>query len=481
MEDNKDIEKVSRTVFDNLKMDAPNNAWEKLDDDLDKKKALFFYKQRANRFKLLSIALLFIIFSFITWQYLAPISSTKILTNDSTEKNIVNSRTTSTKIATESNLTPKLPDGIFIDSENVNKLPDDSKENQNTPKLKKPQNAQLVFEIKPTINQKAINSIRNEKQNNTTNFINFQADNNETITESNSISTTTISTDSAKSSTIEQNISATNISDNTIPSITDTSKLETPDFVRNDSLIKKEPGSKSRLSVALFYSPNQSWCNLKDNTNDNFDDVTMYNNRENTNFSFTTGLNLKYELSNKWSLITGATYSTIAKSITIKTMYAKANADNEMHFEYPTSSGVIEIPSDDTHPILHEGDSMNINTDGKQSIKFINVPLMVRFQLTKKKITWYANGGFSANFIVQEKAKINMNNSEMTIINHSNSLKKMNYGFLFGAGVQYNMYEDFGIFIEPVFRGSLTSITRNYVVNSYPYSLGINVGFSLQF
>ncbi len=106
---------------------------------------------------------------------------------------------------------------------------------------------------------------------------------------------------------------------------------------------------------------------------------------------------------------------------------------------------------------------------------------MVRFQVTKKKITWFANGGFSANFIVQEKVKINMDNSEMTIINHANGLKKMNYGFLFGAGVQYNMYDDFGIFIEPMFRGSFTSITNNTNVNSYPYSLGLNLGFSLHF
>ena len=74
-----------------------------------------------------------------------------------------------------------------------------------------------------------------------------------------------------------------------------------------------------------------------------------------------------------------------------------------------------------------------------------------------------------------------MNNSETTIINHINGLKKMNYGFLIGAGVQYNMYNDFGIFIEPMFRGSFTSITQNTNVNSYPYSLGLNLGFSLHF
>ena len=76
MGDKKDIEKVSRAVFDNFKMDAPDDAWGKLDADLDKRQAVV-YKQRANRFKLLSIALLFIIFSFVTWQYLVPTSTTE--------------------------------------------------------------------------------------------------------------------------------------------------------------------------------------------------------------------------------------------------------------------------------------------------------------------------------------------------------------------------------------------------------------------
>ena len=207
----------------------------------------------------------------------------------------------------------------------------------------------------------------------------------------------------------------------------------------------------------------------------------MYNNRENSKSSFSTGINLKYDLSSKWSLITGANYSPITKSATVETMYAEANDANEIHFLLPTSNGVIEMPLDDNHPNLLPGDSLNAKLVCNQTIKFINVPLMVRFQLTKKKFIYYFNGGFSMNFIVQEKMKINMSNSEMTIINHINGLKKMNYGVLIGAGVQYNLYNDFGVYIEPMFRGSLTSITHNTNVNSYPFTLGLNLGFSLHF
>ena len=284
-----------------------------------------------------------------------------------------------------------------------------------------------------------------------------------------------------KSNKTDQNILTTNVPDSGLPTLSDTGKSEPSYFVINDSLSKNDLHSLSRLSLVFFYSPNKSWCNLKDNSADNFDDVAMYNNRENSKFSYTTGLMLKYDLNSKWSLLSGMTYSTITKLITIQTMYAEANADNEMHFQYHTSNGVIEMPSDVTHPNLHPGDSINVKAICNQSIKFINVPLMVRFQMTKNKFTWYANGGVSANFTVQEKAKIIMNNSETTIINHVNGLKKMYYGFLLGAGVQYNIYDDFGIFIEPIFRGSFTSITQNTNVSSYPFSVGLNLGVSFHF
>ena len=486
MDDKKDIEKVSRNVFDNFNMDAPDNAWDKLDADLDKKQAVV-YKQRANRFKLLSIVLFLIIFSFTAWHYLIPTSNTQKLNNFITENKTTINKASSSNIEPKSNSTPNSPARNLISSKNKNESAS-SKENNSNPKLNKSQIAQLAFEVKLNNKQKNKKLIHDEKQNNIVTLINPPTDKSENNVASNSIEANLISNeiasdinDSGKTNTTEQNILATNISDSGFSTLIDSNKTEPAHFVKNDSLFIKDLHSKSRLSLAVFYSPNQSWCNLKDNTNDNFDDVAMYNNRESSKFSFTTGLNLKYDLNSKWSLVTGATYSTIAKTATIQTMYAETNAANEIHFQLPTSNGVIEMPLDDSHPNVQSGGSIQIKAVYNQSIKFINVPLMLRFQITKKKFTWYANGGVSANFIVQEKAKINMNNSETTIINHINGLKKMNYGFLIGAGVQYNLYNDFGVFIEPMFRGSFTSITQNTNVNSYPYSLGLSLGFSLHF
>ena len=114
MDDNKNIEKVSRTVFDKFRIDAPDNAWDKLDADLDKKQAVV-YKQRASRFKWFSIVLILIIFSYVAWQYLMP-STTKNSAIIIPETNTVSSKETSNIIVTESKSTPSLSPEILVPS-----------------------------------------------------------------------------------------------------------------------------------------------------------------------------------------------------------------------------------------------------------------------------------------------------------------------------------------------------------------------------
>jgi hypothetical protein len=57
----------------------------------------------------------------------------------------------------------------------------------------------------------------------------------------------------------------------------------------------------------------------------------------------------------------------------------------------------------------------------------------------------------------------------------------MNYGYLFGAGVNYSFTNRLGLFIEPVFRGTITSLTQNTAFYCYPYAFNLNTGVSFHF
>src|SRR5258708_26914682 len=71
MEENKDINKLSPLAKKTFRMEPPADAWKLLDADLERKRTII-YKQRGNRFKLLSIGLALLLISFVTYHYLSP-------------------------------------------------------------------------------------------------------------------------------------------------------------------------------------------------------------------------------------------------------------------------------------------------------------------------------------------------------------------------------------------------------------------------
>src|ERR1041385_2031332 len=78
MEENKDIENIdelSRSLIEQYEMKPPEGEWDSLDAELTKKQATI-YKKRANRFKILSIALALLLLSFIIYHYFSPIRET---------------------------------------------------------------------------------------------------------------------------------------------------------------------------------------------------------------------------------------------------------------------------------------------------------------------------------------------------------------------------------------------------------------------
>ncbi len=78
MEEDNLIDRSGRFNNEDFKMNPPVDAWNKLKAELQGKKAVI-YKQRANRFKLLSITLALLLFSFTTYYYVTSSNETNNL------------------------------------------------------------------------------------------------------------------------------------------------------------------------------------------------------------------------------------------------------------------------------------------------------------------------------------------------------------------------------------------------------------------
>lgn len=437
MDDNKDIEKVSKSVFDDHSMEPPVSAWSRLEGELNKKQAVLL-QRKANNFKMLSLILSLFLCCFVTCHYLTPTSTFPIhsITQKTTEKKTYPSAQVEKQdpikftnpLPTEITNTTK---EIETTSTQINSLKYNSKSaTAILSSAKKKKSIRKTIDLTTLLSDSTIMVTNLE---------------NKTSTAS-PLSETTILTIPSLEENNEINIANDNQHTSNSISISSTpSDSISIDTVRQAILLTDANHAKRpRYSLSLYYTPGISLDYLKDKSNNQFDEVAMYKDREKSEYSFIAGINIHYSLNENWSIGSGISYSSLAKSMHLPYLYADANSEYQMHYMYSTSSGIIELPN--IGPLQpNVGDTLFEKSNCRQMIRFINLPIQLRYQITKNKFTWFANAGLSANFIIQEKAEINLQSRDVTVINKVEGLKKVNYGFLIGVGASYSLKDNIDI------------------------------------
>ncbi|MFN0188662.1 MAG: outer membrane beta-barrel protein [Bacteroidia bacterium] len=476
MDDNKDIEKVSKAVFNDHLMEPPASAWSKLEGELNKKQAVSL-QHKANKFKWLSVVLSFLLCCFATCHFITPsktIYQNSINQVTSAKSNIPSEAAQKLEITATNPPTLTSTTNSTIKTESTEPIRNIA---SNDRKLSVP-NSHPTTAIKSTDQQ--IHGSGFSATNHSIALDNIIIDTNKIVSNP---STTIISTSIDPLVTDESPTTPDlHLTENSIPTIEqpkDSLVIDTISYPGNITATQHTDFSK--YSLSLYFAQGVSQDYLKDKTNNQFNEVKMYKDREKSEYSFIAGINFQYAINKNWSVGGGLSYSSLVKSMHVPFMYAEANEENQYHFMYPTSSGIIELPNDGGHLQAQEGDTLFENSNCKQVIRFINLPIQIRYQITKNKFTWYANSGITANFVIQERAKIAMQTSEITVNNNVKGLKKINYGYQLGIGVSYSLKKSLDIYLEPTLRGSLNSITKNMAVNSYPHFIGLSTGLTLKF
>lgn len=459
MEENNNLEKIAKSAFDKFQMNPPLKAWDRLSSELDRHQEVVT-KHKSDRTRLIMIAAMIFLASMLSWKLLN--TPAHIVTTEKVIESSANTHKSEAEKPLElksksknqdQHVTNTLPgtetSASIAAHQQLNQAPGNNKGD--------------VLAVSPT--------------GTTSNMLNTHT------SDFNSINSSGLPDESYSSTLL---IDSENI---LIPGIDSKSAYltgtESVPLVlthpNTGSLVKPLLPSPSSFSIAAYFSPNYTWQTLKDNTDNNIDDVSMYNDREKALFSFTAGINVLYSLNNNWSIVTGVSYTRNARSMSVPAIYAQMNSSNQMYFEYSTSNGVIEVPLDDSHNSMHPGDSIMTESKAYQYLKSVSIPVLIRYSIKKSKSTFYAEGGISTSFLVQSKAKMRIDDYEPTVINKNNGLKTTSFGYIAGIGAEHHFNPNLNFFIGPVFRGSFTSITKNSAVNTYPYSIGINVGMIKHF
>jgi hypothetical protein len=305
-------------------------------------------------------------------------------------------------------------------------------------------------------------------------------------------------------------------SDSAAENISAGKTAEVPSQEKAYKRLLKKIGSHS--SLALFYSPDYA---VNRTTG-----VSNADTRK-SDYSWSSGLRMSYELSRRFSISAGASYSSYSRSESFSSVYVTSDsAFTEMHqddhghgFDHDHGSGggggshggggggggqgggndhggpghdgchyvvhtscgdidLSELPPSTTGN-EESGDTLSLSTGVTSKVEFINVPLMVRYNFRSRKLLYYVEAGASINFIRNSEAKITIGSYAED--NAVSGLTNFNYSALLNAGVEYRFYKGISIFFEPNIRYSITPINDSGSEKSYPYFIGGNAGLSIHF
>lgn len=315
-------------------------------------------------------------------------------------------------------------------------------------------------------------------------------------------------------------ISEVNQQTATSPAAADSSKGLTSDYAlssRPDSSPSLLKRFLSHLAIEAFYSPD--YVNTRLSVNKNYGGSASQNlndyNNEKAKFSFSTGLNIRYDIGSHWSVASGINYSTFDQkavyySVTVisDSIYQEEhghnggnggghhnpghgsshphhppNGNNDHHYVIQTPCGAIDLLREPPHHNSgnHEnGDTLSIKTETNSSTEFISIPIMIRYHFVKSKFKYFIEAGASLNMVHADEVILKIDDSYSETNSHD-GLKTKNYSLLLGMGVEYNIYKGLGTFLRPSFKYSISPINQDNPVNSYPYVFGIGAGISIHF
>ncbi len=197
--------------------------------------------------------------------------------------------------------------------------------------------------------------------------------------------------------------------------------------------------------------------------------------RETHEQSFTVGFNLKKQLSKRISLNSGFSFSATSIGIMPEVIYVTSEK-GQLAYKYIISSGYALINPVSGAP-LTLGDSIK-SAEAQHNIQSISIPFAVGYTFYKKRFDITPSAGVSANVITRANLQTEISDGQNKTVVSTNKLygtKKYYTNFLATINLQYNLNKRLALNFTPSFKYALNSITKNNVVNTYPYSIGFGV------
>lgn len=239
--------------------------------------------------------------------------------------------------------------------------------------------------------------------------------------------------------------------------------------VMNNSKKEEKKSNKKlwKISPVVAVLNSNSFSNASP-INKNLGNSTRGNN------SYSYGIQVGYQLDNKWTIQSGIHLQEMQFSnsqITINTT--------------SSSSSTIALNSGDTYSLEDSSlENLSLNTvrqnaNLSQVYGYIEIPVEIKYNvLENRKFKTELVAGFSSLFL--NKNSINLKANNFTKIGKANNLNNINFSGNVGVNFNYQFDKKWSLNLNPMFKSQLNTFNKNQ--NGFkPYFVGIYTGINYKF
>lgn len=197
------------------------------------------------------------------------------------------------------------------------------------------------------------------------------------------------------------------------------------------------------------------------------------------------GMLAQVSLIKRMSLQTGAGFYSSTTQIQQQTIYARQNPNRagENAYKFNCTAGTVYFNTKtlNTNPV--NGDSLEaLNPSFK--LNYMQIPLTFQYNiLNKNKLTLFANAGIFTNILVKSNVALTLTNGnakETVNATSIDGLRKVNYSWVLGAGVEYRLNNKLSLYGDLNSNTSLTPINKNTPVKTNVSNAGIQMGIKIR-
>ncbi len=235
----------------------------------------------------------------------------------------------------------------------------------------------------------------------------------------------------------------------------------------------------SYRDISINYQ-NQSGSNAKEAE-------SQLNDTEDALLSYAGGVDVNYNLSNRWIIQSGMYYSKIGQ-VNNNALDFRQDNDQYLLFAIRTSTGSIDVAFErvpaDIRKINPPKDTLEAidlnNVKIIQNFDLFEIPFMVKYKILDKKLGINISGGLSPAYLINNNTILQVDDDKYDIGNSSN-LNTMIFNTSISLGLNYALSKKLALKMEPNFKYSLSPINKNSQFDYHPYYFSWFTGLSYKF